>query len=380
MRHDVGVRDQTLALTALSVLAALCGLVVLVAVAKRRQLSVASVVVALCVSGAVVIAGAMFGVLGVGTTLGVFGLAHLAYLSATVAMPMLGAGVVALGARSRPSGWTLGLGALMVLPAPVGLYATHVAPFRLQVDRATVTLDERRDGSEPVTVGVLSDLQTTGLGDHERAAVDEVMAAAPDVIVLPGDLFQADHETLVAEGPALRDLLARLDAPGGVYFVRGDVDRDSRVEHLLEGTGVVILDDRVERVHVRDRTLLIGGTRKEHASATAEGVREELRAAADAGEITILLSHRPDTVLGLPPDSGVDLTIAGHTHGGQIAVPGFGPLTVLSNVPREVGAGGLHEVRGNRIYVSTGVGMERGQAPQIRLFVPPSVGLLTLTG
>jgi predicted MPP superfamily phosphohydrolase len=47
-------------------------------------------------------------------------------------------------------------------------------------------------------------------------------------------------------------------------------------------------------------------------------------------------------------------------------------------VPREVGAGGLHEVAGNPIYVSTGVGMERGQAPQVRFLVPPSIGVLEL--
>ena len=87
------------------------------------------------------------------------------------------------------------------------------------------------------------------------------------------------------------------------------------------------------------------------------------------------MSHRPDTVLELPPDSRVDLTVAGHTHGGQIVLPGFGPLVTLSDVPRSVARGGLHTVDGNRIYVSPGVGLQRGQAPQVRLFSPPpSVG------
>ena len=81
-------------------------------------------------------------------------------------------------------------------------------------------------------------------------------------------------------------------------------------------------------------------------------------------------------MLQLPADSGIDLVVAGHTHGGQVALPMFGPPLTLSAVPRQVGAGGLHEVRGNPIYVSTGVGMERGQAPQLRFGVRPSVAVL----
>jgi predicted MPP superfamily phosphohydrolase len=52
----------------------------------------------------------------------------------------------------------------------------------------------------------------------------------------------------------------------------------------------------------------------------------------------------------------------------------------LTHVPRAVAAGGLHVLDGNRIYVSRGVGCERGPAPRIRLFCPPEVSLLTLRG
>ena len=92
----------------------------------------------------------------------------------------------------------------------------------------------------------------------------------------------------------------------------------------------------------------------------------------------ILLAHRPDIALLLPPDSGIDLTVSGHTHGGQVAVPLLGPLVTSSRVSRAVAAGGLHDVRGNPLFVSTGVGMTRLDAPQIRLLTQPAVGLITL--
>jgi hypothetical protein len=85
---------------------------------------------------------------------------------------------------------------------------------------------------------------------------------------------------------------------------------------------------------------------------------------------------RPDVALGLRPGSRIDLVVAGHTHGGQVVLPGFGPPMTLSHVPRAVAAGGLHDLGGNAIYVSRGVGCERGQAPRIRFLCPPEVSLL----
>ncbi len=93
----------------------------------------------------------------------------------------------------------------------------------------------------------------------------------------------------------------------------------------------------------------------------------------------ILLAHRPDAGLELRRGTRVDLTVAGHTHGGQVAPPLLGPLVVASAVPRHVGAGGLHDLGGGRrIYVSRGIGMERGHAPPLRIGAPPEVSLLTL--
>ena len=80
----------------------------------------------------------------------------------------------------------------------------------------------------------------------------------------------------------------------------------------------------------------------------------------------------------LRPRTRIDLTLAGHTHGGQVQLPGVGPLMIASRVPRSVGAGGLHSLAGRRIYVSRGVGVERGQAPRLRLGAVPEVSLITL--
>ena len=314
-----------------------------------------------------------------------FGVVHWLYLCGVIAAPMTGVTIGAIAITTPPEpvirrGRRLALlvAALLVLPVPVGAYATHVAPFRLTVDTATATVPDARSGNNEVVIAVLADLQTNTITGHERGAIDRVIAARPDIIVVPGDIFQGTARELERATPAIREQLARLRAPGGVYFVRGDVDSVEPVEALLTGLDITILDNQIITVAVGDRDLAIGGVDLMYDAETARVVYDDLLGRSGGEEITILLSHRPDAVLQLPDDAGIDLVISGHSHGGQIAIPGFGPLMTLSEVPRAVAAGGLHEVGGNPIYVSPGIGIERAQAPQIRLFTRPAVGVVTL--
>ena len=89
--------------------------------------------------------------------------------------------------------------------------------------------------------------------------------------------------------------------------------------------------------------------------------------------------HKPDAI-ELLHARPADLLVAGHTHGGQVSLPLIGPPLTLSSVPRHIAAGGLGELDGTPIYVSTGVGRERGNAPQLRFGVRPSIGIIDLVG
>lgn len=304
--------------------------------------------------------------------------AHLMYLVVVLAVPLVGVGLAVLAGRrgARRAVWVVAVA--LLVPGAVGVYATHVEPFWLRVDRVTVPIDPDRAGDDEVRIAVLADIQTSAVGDHERRAVAEVMAAAPDVILVPGDLFQGEMAT--ADLAAMRDLVGRLAAPGGVWFVRGDSDGHAggNASRILDGLDVEVLVDEVVTVTVGDRTLRIGGTVLRYATAPSERVRRALLMTPDDGAITILLGHRPDNVLMLPPSSRVDLTVGGHTHGGQVVVPGLGPVQTMSDVPRRVARGGLHDVDGNLVYVSPGVGMQRGVAPQVRFLSRPSIAVLTL--
>jgi predicted MPP superfamily phosphohydrolase len=317
---------------------------------------------------------------------GAFGLIHLVYVDLVVLLPALGAmlWLAAMpGVGGRPWVRLTPLARLaataLLAPAAVGIYATWIEPFRLRVESARLDVSGRRAGRSAVRVGVISDIQTDRVTDHERRAVDVLMAQRPDVILIPGDVFQGTTAEFEADRAALRDLFGRLSAPGGVYLALGDVDsRGDHLRDILDEAGIRLLVDEAVTIAVGDRQMTIGGVALNFLGSASRGLVERLETAEGEEDIRILLAHRPDVVLGLRPGSRVDLVVAGHTHGGQVVIPGFGPPITLSRVPRAVAAGGLHRVDGNAIYVSRGVGHERDQAPRVRFLCPPEVAVIEI--
>jgi predicted MPP superfamily phosphohydrolase len=164
-------------------------------------------------------------------------------------------------------------------------------------------------------------------------------------------------------------------------LVNGNTDDAEIVEDIAEETGATYLDDELVEFTVRGQVINVLGLSvsgdRDRRDIDAD-LLEQLRTTTRRQDLVIAVSHYPDPVLSLTPGTTIDLILSGHTHGGQVALPRLGPLVTASDVPRVVAAGGLHVVDGHPIYVSTGVGLERGQAPQLRFGVPPSVALITI--
>lgn len=327
-----------------------------------------------------------------------FTLIHVAYVVGTVGVPLAG-GIVLVGARGRARPRVVTAVCVLALAAvPVGVYATYVEPFWLRVDRvelavpaiAAVGAADGVDGvggvdgvdgvDERIRIGVLADLQTTGVGDYERDAVERLLGFGPDVVVLPGDLYQFDAAVFAERAPGFAQLIERIvgEVPH-VYLVSGNTDTVAGLRRIVGGTGARVLDNEIDTFEVRDVPVRVGGTTLFGDDAAARRMAARLVGPDrdDRGRVRILIGHKPDAI-ELVRTTPVDLAIAGHTHGGQVSLPFFGPPLTLSNVPRHIAAGGLHELHGTPIYVSTGVGRERGNAPQLRLGVRPSIGIIDL--
>mgnify|MGYP003394654221 CR=1 FL=1 len=147
---------------------------------------------------------------------------------------------------------------------------------------------------------------------------------------------------------------------------------------MYSGTSIKPLANETVRFQLRGREIALCGAELDSGSEAVRDAVGKLEKTGDSMTLRILLSHRPDIALGMRPDSNIDLVVAGHTHGGQVQLPFYGPPITLSFVPKQVAAGGLHRMSGNWIYVSRGVGHEQGQAPCVRFLCPPEISIISL--
>ncbi|MCC2672789.1 MAG: putative phosphohydrolase, partial [Armatimonadetes bacterium] len=298
-------------------------------------------------------------------------------------LPVLLALVGALHLRSGPTGRPpRGRGALLLAGSLllVAVYADayHRCPYDLQVRHYWVDLTRGRPESGTLRLVHLTDLQTHAIREHERRALRQAAALNPDLVILTGDYIQSRYRPTRKQAGAdlncfLREL--RLQPRYGVYAVPGDVEHEEWKE-LFTGTGVTCLENQEVRISLNaGRRLALTGLDLAKSRASTPGELAPLLTSGSEPDIRFLFGHSPDYVRALRPGDRVDLTLAGHTHGGQIVIPPFGPVMTLSRLPRKY-SGGLRNYDGFALHVSRGIGMERGLAPQVRFFCPPEISLL----
>ena len=259
------------------------------------------------------------------------------------------------------------------------VFAREVEPRRLEVTHAEVHSARLQVLQKPIVVACIADLQTDRIGDYERHVFDQVVACQPDLVLFLGDYLQVAPHDLDRLLPSLHEQLARIAAPHGMYAVDGDVDGAAGgVARVFAGTAVQVLIDA--SVSVKGLPIDITGLSRLRSRAPFldQGVVKSLR-----GErFPIVIGHAPDFMLsvirgGFEPDA---LMVAGHTHGGQLQIPGFGPPVTFSAVPRWLGGGGLFSRGKSWLACSRGIGHECGDAPRVRLFCRPQLLILTLSG
>jgi predicted MPP superfamily phosphohydrolase len=302
---------------------------------------------------------------------------HVAYGILTWSFPAMGVAAVVSTFISRMQvqrGVSLPLGILCIIPAFVGYYATNIEPKRLAVDHydvGTPTSESKR-----LRVVVISDIQSPEVGDFERRAARTAARQEADLILSPGDLYSGEDDPFPQQFEAFRELIKSMDAPFGTYFVPGDHDGDDMLPALVEAGGKTFLQEHLHEVRVRDLRVGILGLDTDYSSKNANQLMADL-AARDDLDYKIVLEHRPDVIFNTP--AGIDLVVAGHTHGGQVRIPFIGPVVTLSDIPREQAAGGLFDYPGNRkLFVTRGIGVEHGNAPVVRFNAKPQVAVLNI--
>ncbi|MCK6445670.1 MAG: metallophosphoesterase [Planctomycetes bacterium] len=259
-----------------------------------------------------------------------------------------------------------------------GSYALWVEPDRLQVVERRLAFDAWPNEAPPLRVVHVSDFQTVGPNERQRRALELVNGLEPDVIVVTGDFISGPFWDVEPALAAAREFFGGLRAKLGVVIVDGHAERAADRERLFAGLDVRFLKNQWTRFDLGDGRVLTF-----YGIVTDSPDLSGLAAPRASGEVRVFLSHVPDLSRELrdlgSSGSGVDLHLAGHTHGGQIALPFLGPPMTLSELPNRY-ARGLHRFGEHWLHVSPGIGMEGHHAPRIRFLCPPEIDLLLLGG
>jgi len=228
------------------------------------------------------------------------------------------------------------------------LYAVLIEPRWIEVVNVDVPTERLKHAT--LTVAQISDLHCDAARCNEDEVVRIINDLRPDIIVFTGDAVNSPEGL-----PLFRDTLSRLKANIGKFAVRGNVDRNYSDEELVGGTGFQMLNDK-HMVCTKDGEsfCITGISEKYIGQAHAVLSRAHLHAGRDT--FTIFLHHYPHLVDDVYPGF-VDLSLSGHTHGGQIALPFYGAVMTFSPAGKKYERGAYH-TRGALLYVNRGIGTE----------------------
>jgi predicted MPP superfamily phosphohydrolase len=284
-------------------------------------------------------------------------------------------------ASQRNLEWALGV--LYTGGWAAWLWARFPGATRVALIEHTVAIPGREKGRPPLRIAFASDLHLGPTTPTEvlDAAFAHLRSTRADVLALGGD-----YVFLGATPERVRELQTRVSqvAAPVKLAVLGNHDfwaRPERLEDALKEAGVrVLVNESVRLPPPHDDVAVIGFD----DPLTSRGIvgRIALQESVDAAlarvadvPIKIAICHSPD---GYPEvkGRGVRLLLCGHTHGGQIALPGYRPMWIPGPHGR-LWPYGRHEVDGLTLFVSRGVG---GSLVPVRMYAPPDVALFTIEG
>ena len=232
----------------------------------------------------------------------------------------------------------------------------------IQLDIPVSGLPAALDG---LRIGLITDIHhsRTVSADDVTRAVETLKSAAPDIVVLGGDYVTYGNRAYVEP---VADLLSPLaHTAHGAFAVLGNHDDDRDMPAALSRRQFTVLKDQHTRITIRGESVDIVGIRfwtrrVPHLTQVLKGT----------GPNTFLLAHDPRR-LTQAAALNVPLVLSGHTHGGQVVLPGFGAVAkkdfpVLAGFTRETNTS---------LFVSRGVGTV--YVP-VRVNCPPDVAVLTL--
>lgn len=254
------------------------------------------------------------------------------------------------------------------------IWSIGIEPSLLYVKNYDLSLPEWPSQLNGLKIAIITDLHVGSLHiDRKKVVkvVEETNKTNPDLILLLGDYVASNKLRRISSLDDLSEL-SKLKAKHGVYAILGNHDwwHDGvAVRRVIESSNLPVLENSHAKVEVNGKTLWLVGladlwTRTPDIDEAMKGVAPD--------DPRIIMTHSPD----LFPSVGrrATLTLAGHTHGGQVCVPPIGPIIVPSRYGTDYARGHIEE-NGHHLFVSSGIGTS---ILPIRFCCAPEISVLVL--
>lgn len=248
----------------------------------------------------------------------------------------------------------------------------YFGTFTIKTTEVTIESDQIES---PVTIVQLTDLHGSSFGENNEYLIDAVKASEPDFIVATGDLYTAGDEAGQDTAVKLMKDLAELYP---VYSVHGEHDNDRDYEARLTEAGVDVLDYEYRDIEVGDSVVRLYGITNVYYTDTFDLTNEFQ---LDQNYYNILAAHISN--FEDFADFGMDLSLCGDSHGGQVRLPYLGGLNNRGEWFPERGdtdakyVKGLYSLGDKKLFVSSGLG---NYPVPVRFLNRPEIAVLHLTG
>ena len=278
--------------------------------------------------------------------------------------------------------------------AGISFNVLYWEPYHLRVEYYEIKTSKLK---KPVRIVFVADIQTDRITSHEINILKTIQRQDADLIILGGDYIQTFQSTLDKQLPEkFRQLFLDhpLEAPLGVYAIAGNItdvsDAKMNDAELFRDTGVQFYSDTTffDDEEWGPITLVLLGLGHSWGGP---------RLAEDSDHFIVMAGHCPNYAIDgwtnpktdrslsgfRNAERAPDLMLAGHTHGGQVVIPFYGPIPIagderIKQIPRNMWSGFHTYPNGGHLLVTRGCGLERGWAPRIRLFCPAEVSVIDI--
>ncbi len=200
--------------------------------------------------------------------------------------------------------------------------------------------------------------------------VKKINQLRPDLVVFTGDLTDKDTVITEEDQKFLKEQLSKIETHLGAYAIRGNHDyQTNHFDIIFTNTQFKILDNNYDLIYSKgtEPILLtgVGSTMQNDLN-----IEQAFSLKTEQPLFTITLLHEPDTITDILKNHTVDLALAGHSHNGQIRIPGLGAIysvTGAKKYPNE-----YYKISKTDLFVSGGLGTSKYK---LRLFDHPSINL-----